>query len=141
MVNPSRVAITVWEGRVSPVFDVSREAVILTVEDMAVTDRCQVSIQAPTPRLKLDRIAALRVQTLICGAISEPLHRELTAVGVNVQSFVAGEIDQVIGSFVTGNLPSQVLTMPGCRGQQNRFRHRRGRRHGKANRCRLGGRA
>jgi len=40
-------AVTVWDGRISPVFDVSREALVLTVENGTVVKRCHESIEGP----------------------------------------------------------------------------------------------
>jgi len=121
-----KAALTVWDGRLSPVFDVSREALILTIENGAVAGRCTESIETPTATLKLDRLAELGVETLICGAISEPLQHELTTRGVEVVGFVAGEIDEVVESFLAGTLPTAALSMPGCCNRQQRFRGGRG---------------
>lgn len=121
-----KAALTVWDGRVSPVFDVSREALILTIENGAVVARCSEKIETPTAALKLDLLIELGVETLICGAISEPLHHELTTKGVKVICFVAGEIDEVMATFLADGLPTPALSMPGCCGRQNRFRGGRG---------------
>jgi predicted Fe-Mo cluster-binding NifX family protein len=121
-----KAALTVWDGRVSPVFDVSREAVILTITNRAVGVRSTENIEAPTAALKIERLIVLGVDTLICGAISEPLHRELTLRGVKVFGFVAGEIDEVVQALIAGALPASALSMPGCFGRQNRFRGGRG---------------
>jgi predicted Fe-Mo cluster-binding NifX family protein len=117
-----KAALTVWEGRISPVFDVSREALVLTVEDGKVVARSSQSIETPTAALKLERLAALGVDTLICGAISEPLHRELDARGMRVIAFVAGEIEVVEAALLTGRLPGPSLLMPGCRRRRMRCR-------------------
>ena len=121
-----KVALTVWDGRVSPVFDVSREAVILTIENGTVAARGNKNIDTPTATLKIDRLMELGVETLICGAISEPLHRELTARGVRVVGFVAGEIDEVVKAWLAGRLSGPSLSMPGCCGRQHQFRGGRG---------------
>ncbi|HTP25227.1 MAG TPA: NifB/NifX family molybdenum-iron cluster-binding protein [Anaeromyxobacteraceae bacterium] len=117
-----RVALAVWDGRISPVFDVSREAVILTVEHGAVTDRRSESVETPTVARKVDRLLALGVEQLVCGAISESLHREVTARGVRVLGFVAGDLEEVVRALVAGRLPSPAFSMPGCCGKQNRYR-------------------
>jgi predicted Fe-Mo cluster-binding NifX family protein len=117
-----RAAVTVWDGRISPVFDVSREAVILTIEDGAVVARRRESIESPTAALKIGRVMELGVETLVCGAISEPLWLELTARGVRVLGFVAGELEEVVQALLAGALPAPSLSMPGCRGRRNRFR-------------------
>ncbi|MBN1946907.1 MAG: hypothetical protein JW797_14635 [Bradymonadales bacterium] len=122
-----KAALTFWDGRISPVFDVSREAMVLTIEKGAVAGRRRENIEASSAARKIERIMELGVQTLICGAISEPLHRELTERGVVVLAFVAGEIDEVIDAFLAGLLPAPAFSMPGCRGRQMRFRGGRGR--------------
>ena len=45
-----KAALTVWDGRISPVFDVSREALVLTIENGAVVARCRENIETPTAR-------------------------------------------------------------------------------------------
>lgn len=119
-----RAALTVWEARISPVFDVSREAVVLDLEGGALRGRASVSIDTPNPARKVERLLQLGVQTLICGAISAPLQRDLQAQGIQVLGFVAGAVEQVVRAFVAGELPQPALTMPGC-GQQRRRRGRR----------------
>ena len=119
-------ALAVWDGRVSPVFDVSREVLVLAIEDGFVSTRRNVRIDAPTAALRADRLKEVGVETLICGALSEDLHRELTARGVRVIGFVAGEIDEVLAAFLAGQLRGAAFSMPGCCGRQSRFRGGRG---------------
>jgi predicted Fe-Mo cluster-binding NifX family protein len=121
-----KAALTVWEGRVSPVFDVSREVLVLTIEAGAVGARSHESIDTPTAAKKIDRLLEMGIQTVICGAISEPVQHELTVRGMKVIGFVAGEIDEVVASFLAGTLPTPLLSMPGCCRRQNRFRGGRG---------------
>jgi predicted Fe-Mo cluster-binding NifX family protein len=118
-----KAAFAIWEGRMSPVFDVSREVLLLTVEDGSVVARERTSLETPTPDAKADRLAALGVDALVCGAISEPVHHELTRRGLEVIGFVAGEVEEVIASFLAGELPTPALSMPGC-GCQRRCRGR-----------------
>lgn len=121
-----KVALTIWDGRISPVFDVSREAVLLSIEDGEVAARSCEKIETRTAGLKIDRLVELGIETLVCGAISEPLRRELTARGVKIFGFVSGEIDEVVQALVADALPAPALSMPGCHGRQNRFRGGRG---------------
>jgi len=109
-----KAAMTVWDGRISPVFDVSRRAVVLTIENGSVVERLNQDIDTPSRALKLDRIRDLGIEVLICGAISEPFHRELIARGVSVIGFVAGDMERVLTCFLAGRLPTARLCMPGC---------------------------
>jgi predicted Fe-Mo cluster-binding NifX family protein len=126
-----KVAVCTWDGRISPVFDVCKGALILSVQGGVVVARSRESLETPTPSCKLERLRALGVDTLICGAVSEPLRRELTAGGIRVVAFVAGEVEEVVASFLAGTLPSPALSMPGCRGWRLRRRGRHGRERGR----------
>lgn len=122
-----RAAFAIWDGRMAPVFDVSREAVVMSIREGAVESRTREGIEASTATRKIERLVELGVQTLVCGAISEQLQHDLTVRGVKVIGFVAGELDDVVRSFLAGRLPSPELSMPGCCGRQRRCRGGRGR--------------
>ena len=117
-----RAAITVWQGRVAPVFDVSREALVLTIENGVVTSRSSANIETPMASLKLDRLTELGIEILVCGAITEPLMHELSLRGVRVICFVAGEVEEVEKSLLDGRLPKPALSMPGCYSGRKRLR-------------------
>jgi predicted Fe-Mo cluster-binding NifX family protein len=120
-----KAALTIWDGRVAPVFDVSQKAVILTIENGTILARHTANIEAPTASQKVGRLIELGVGTLICGAISEPLYEELSARNVRILGFVAGPIEEVLQAYVAGELPSPALCMPGCAGRHRRLRGRR----------------
>jgi len=109
-----KVALTVWEGRISPVFDVFREALLLDVVDGRVVSRERSVAPESDPVRKVRHLAELGVDVLVCGAISETVSRELTSKGVRVLGFVAGDVDDVVEAFVAGHLPSPEFVMPGC---------------------------
>jgi predicted Fe-Mo cluster-binding NifX family protein len=128
------VAITLWEGRVSPVFDVCREAAVLQVEDGQVTATRRVTLEAMPPSYRVGWLASLGVETLICGAISEPLRQELEGQGIRVLAFVSGEQDEVVRAYLAGTLAQGAFAMPGCarhRGRGARGRHQQGGRCGR----------
>ena len=109
-----KVALTVWGGRVAPVFDVSREVTVLTIQDAVMGAPRRVRIEVPTPELRVERLAALGIDTLVCGAISAPLQRDLANRGVRVIGFVAGDADEVLRALAGGALPAPEFVMPGC---------------------------
>ena len=125
--QPEKVALTIWEGRISPVFDVCREALVLTVEGGAITAQSRERIDAAADADRIRRLEALGVHTLICGAISEPLRREISARGVRVIGFVAGGVEEVVRAYLDGALPDPGLSMPGCRRGMRGARRRQGR--------------
>jgi predicted Fe-Mo cluster-binding NifX family protein len=128
-----KVALTIWDGRISPVFDVCREARVLRVEGKTVASEELVVFEGERPETKVDRLVGLGVGVLVCGAISEPLQNELLERGIDVIAFIAGETDDVVKAYLSGSLPNHNLAMPGCHGKCRRQRRRRGRRASDSN--------
>lgn len=121
-----RVAIAVWKNRISPVFDVSRNILVLDIENGIVTGKHKEKFASDNSDHKLTRLAELRVQKLICGAISQPLADMLTSNGIKTLSFIAGDIVEVIAAYLAGSLPNPALSMPGCCRRRRRSRRAEG---------------
>jgi predicted Fe-Mo cluster-binding NifX family protein len=128
-----KVAITVWEKRVSPVFDVFREALILEIAHGCVSSSNTERFDYTSPFQKIQRLVNLGIETLICGAISEPLNRELASRKIKVIGFIAGPVDDVVRAFIMKELPTVSLCMPGYYGKRTRLR---GNQELKRGRCR-----
>ena len=117
-----RIAVSIWKDRVSPVFDVSQTLLVMDIEDGVVTGHFNEVFSEESPAHKLSRLCALKVDTLICGAISRPVAELLDAGGIATIPFIAGEKDAVIEAFLSGTLPNPDLTMPGAQ-RKDRGRH------------------
>jgi len=118
-----KVAIPVWQNRVSPVFDTA--ARLLLIEDEG-GDRLEAPLVEANPARRVGRLVELGVAVLICGAISRPLAMMVQASGIRLVPWVAGEVDEVLAAFSGGAFPSEAFMMPGCR--RGGGRGRRGRR-------------
>ena len=128
-----KVALATWNGRISPVFDVARQVLVLDVEAGREVGRRLEALPGTGGQAQAARLAELDPRTLICGAISKPMAALLAARGVRVIAFTAGEVDAVLAAWLAGNLPNPALTMPGCRcrrhcqgGRATGSRNRRG---------------
>jgi predicted Fe-Mo cluster-binding NifX family protein len=119
-----RVAIPVWNGRVSPVFDEASTIVLLDIEDGREMARTELKLAAHPLALKVKHLAEQHIDVLVCGAISQLLAEMCAAAGTSVVSWVAGPLEDVVRAFLTGALPSPSYTMPGCCGQRLRAQHR-----------------
>ncbi len=76
---------------------------------------------------RLIRLAELDVGTLVCGAISRPLHEMVAAHGIEVIPFVAGDLSEVIQAWLGDKLEHDTFAMPGCCGRgRDRRRGMRG---------------
>ena len=52
---------------------------------------------------------------MVCGAVSRPPDT-VASYGIQVIPFVAGDLREVIGAWLSGNLESDTFVMPGCSG-------------------------
>ncbi len=130
-----RLALAMWNGRISPVFDVSRQVHVVDIEDGRVIARHEEALPGTELCAQVSRLSTLAPHVLICGAISRPLADLLAAANVEVISFTAGPVEDVLAAWLAGSLPNPALSMPGCRGRGHchgkRGRGRRGRRWGR----------
>lgn len=128
-----RVALAVWDGRISPVFDVATRLRLLDVEDGLLLRSREVPLVASDPASRAGELARLGVDRLVCGAISVPFDAALAMHDIDVVSFVSGNAEDAARACVTGRLRRERFSMPGCGvGAGRRFairrRHRGGRR-------------
>ena len=107
------IAITVWENRISPVFDSSQTLLLVSVEGSRVEERRLFSFSAGLFPQLLAFLKKMEVEILICGALCRGPVRTLEAVGIEVWPFMTGEVETILQLFVQGDDLSGFF-MPGC---------------------------
>ncbi|HOP27186.1 MAG TPA: NifB/NifX family molybdenum-iron cluster-binding protein [Candidatus Sabulitectum sp.] len=110
-----RIALTVWNGRIAPLFDVAGTLVVAEVSGKEVPERTVLPF--PQNSGTMSRAAFLAengVSVLICGAVSRQVHRMLALSGIEVHPFVSGDAEEVLQAFLSDTLESPVFRMPGC---------------------------
>lgn len=109
-----KVLITVWNGRVSPVFDVAKEAVLLEVHNGCITSEKNLAMTCETNMERVEFVLDLQIDAVICGAVSRSVEMSLIEKGVKVHSFISGEIREVIRGLIENSLSGLKFAMPGC---------------------------
>ncbi|HUU83967.1 MAG TPA: NifB/NifX family molybdenum-iron cluster-binding protein [Phycisphaerae bacterium] len=117
-----------WSGRVSPVFDVAKRLVVADIEDGREARREEADIDETDLARRVERVAELGVEVLICGAISIPLETMLLSAGVRVIPHTCGSAEEVLRAFASGRFTDAAFLMPGCCGRRRRGRRRGGQR-------------
>ena len=117
-----RIAIPQWQGRISPVFDVAVNLLLIDVDSGQEMRREERRLLRTDSLARVGEFLSLGAETLICGAISAPLEAGLMASGVRVISFTCGMVNEVLSAFLRGELTSRAFVMPGC----HRWRQRQG---------------
>ena len=119
-----KVAVPVWGHFVSTVFDFCDRLLIVNVESGLIKDRTTVHFAEDTIAARAVRLRKIGVQTLLCGAISQPLERMLVASGIVVIPFLRGTTDEILEAYLAGNLLDGRFALPGCRAAGWRRRRR-----------------
>lgn len=122
-----RIALPNWQGRLSPVFDVAQQLMVVEMSGRQEHGRQFCSLSAPDAASRAKTLLAHDVDVLICGAISQSLERAVTAAGIGVIAGICGDVDRVLRAYALGrleeeeslHLPGQwrplVSAGPGCR--------------------------
>ena len=109
-----KIALAVWKNRISPVFDSARALIVAEVENETINNRKYIHIQTHMPHNRAVELFELGVNVLICGAISRIYEKMIELQGIKVIPFIAGNVNQVIESYLKGKLNSRNFRMPGC---------------------------
>ena len=131
-----RLAIPIWDDKVSPVLDTASRLLIVEVEDHSEASRFETYLDEQDLSRRCLRIQGLDVDLLICGAISRPFSRMLMASGIDIIPEISGLAEEVLRAYLQGNLFHSRFLMPGCKrsrfGQGRGWRSKKGHGHRKS---------
>ncbi|MCB2194192.1 MAG: dinitrogenase iron-molybdenum cofactor biosynthesis domain-containing protein [Deltaproteobacteria bacterium] len=112
-----KIAISVWEGKISPVFDTASRLLVIVIEDKKEVTRFETYFDEQALVRRCARIRILGIDVLICGAISRNFLDMLKSYGIRVIPWVCGSAEQVLDAFAEApdgiDLETNFL-MPGC---------------------------
>ena len=109
-----KIAIPVWEDKVSPVFDTASRLLVLQFEDSKETGRFETYLEDRDLSRRCTLVQSLGIDVLICGAISRHFYGMLTAGGVKVIAWISGPAREIIDAYLEGNIFDSKFLMPGC---------------------------
>ncbi len=110
-----KVAIPIWNGRVSPVFDTAGGLLVVETDVGQAVRQTHETLAAKSPQERLEHLQDLQVNTLICGAVSRFLAELIAAAGIELVPFIAGDAEEVLDAFLRDGLSEPTFAMPGCR--------------------------
>jgi predicted Fe-Mo cluster-binding NifX family protein len=111
------IAVPNCQGRVSPVLDTAARLLLITRRRGKEVERKEFILNSLPPEGLARSVAELRVDVLLCAALSEALLRALERRGVRVKPHLCGEVESVLRAFDCGQLRRDEFRMPGCWGQ------------------------
>jgi predicted Fe-Mo cluster-binding NifX family protein len=109
-----KIAVTVWEDRISPVFDASRRLLIVDIKNTRIGERSVLVFDPEQPSRLVKILAKLDVRVLICGAVSQLPATIIDAADITLIPFITGRVDRVLEAFARGESLEPAFLMPGC---------------------------
>ncbi len=107
-----KIAIPVHHGRVSPLFDVAGQFIL--IDSTMSEGRTIIQIPQNTSISIIDTLNEAEVDVVICSAISNVFAKMLQGKGINLVPGVIGIADEVIDAFLNDELFIDKFAMPGC---------------------------
>jgi len=107
------IAISAWNGRVSPVFDEASRLLVVKVGTKGEDSRFETDISEHFLSSKTMRLNELGVDVLICGAISGQFAYMVTTAGIELIPWISGKVEDVLNAYLKGNLFDAKYLMPG----------------------------
>jgi predicted Fe-Mo cluster-binding NifX family protein len=113
MYSVMKIAIPVFENRISPRFDCAPGVRLCEVEGDKITGLREISCQGFNDNERVSQLKDLGVDTLICGGLPNYLLGILTNKRIKVIPWVAGDASEALTLFLRGGLNSGTVICPG----------------------------
>jgi predicted Fe-Mo cluster-binding NifX family protein len=104
-----RLAIPVFHTKISPRFDQAQGFVLLETGHSEVLAREELPTRGWSEVAKMRRLLDLGIETLICGGIDRASLQYLSFNGVNVYSWVTGEVDDAVACFLDNRMKPGII--------------------------------
>ena len=99
-----KIAISNWEGRISPLFDVTDHVLLVEIERGQQHSREQVLLTTEDPFKRARFFVQVGVEVVICGSISKTMKMALVSEGIEVISHISGGVEKVLEAYIEGSL-------------------------------------
>ena len=110
-----RIAVPIWDDKISPVFDTASRLLIINTKNIGEVERFETYLGEQDISKRCLFIHALKLNVLICGAISRPFSMLLMSAGIKIISGISGLAEDVLNAYLHGSLSNSKYLMPGCK--------------------------
>lgn len=104
-----KIAIPVFQTKISPRFDQTQEFVLLEIENDNIIARKTLTTQGWSVLDKMKYLVDLGVNTLICGGIDRASLQYLGFKGIKIYSWVTGEVEDAVSCFLSHRMKPGII--------------------------------
>ena len=108
-----RIAVPIWQDKVSPLLDAASRLLIVETEDKRESSRFETVFDEVSISRRCQRIQGLKVDVLICGALSRSFSMMLKGAGIHIISGIFGPLEEILQAFFQKTLSCSSYLMPG----------------------------
>jgi predicted Fe-Mo cluster-binding NifX family protein len=112
-----RIALSVWKDYISTVFDAADQLMVVEKEDEGSLKRSTARLNSADGASRAMQLKDMKIDVLICGAISRSQEAVIAASGITVHPFIRGSVREIIDAYESGQLHTAAFALPGCRGR------------------------
>ena len=98
----AKAAFACWKERIAPVFDTSCEFCVIQTRSGQIIRETRENFEHNQPLKTALRMAELRLDVLVCGAISGDIQALIAAYGIQIIPFVSGDLRLVMDAWLRG---------------------------------------
>ena len=124
MTMSMKVAIPIWDERVSPVMDTACRVLVAEIDGDREISRTIVDIPQADIHHRAGFLSRLGIDVLICGAISQQFEQIIAASGIETHPWYCGYGNEIVAAYSNGTLENGSFLSPGCRRRRCRGRGR-----------------
>lgn len=124
-----KIALSVWKDCISTVFDAADQMLVVEKNGEGALKRSTARLNSADGSSRAMQLKEMKIDVLICGAISRPQEAAIAASGITVHPFLRGSVQEIIDAYESGQLHTAAFALPGCQGRG--MGAGQGRRHGK----------
>jgi predicted Fe-Mo cluster-binding NifX family protein len=108
-----KIAISVWENKVSPVFDSAAHILIADTENNTPIKQEIISVESLTIFQRIDLLKKLNIDLLICGGITQNTLENIIQKNIKISPFICGEASKILKAVLKGKNIVSLFSMPG----------------------------
>ena len=108
-----KLALTVWDDRISPVADSARRLLVVRVRSQGIMGRELAEFDSDSIFYRARRLADLDTRILICGAISDFFAGLVKGYGIRLIPRIRGQVEEVVDAFLGETLTDPKFAMIG----------------------------
>lgn len=110
-----RVAISIWEDKISPVLDTAAKLLIIDNKGQKESSRFEADLLEQDISRRCSFIKKLDLDVLICGAVSRQFLEMLKASDIKIIFGISGPAEDVLKAYHQGTLLHSGFFMPGSK--------------------------